>query len=266
MVTLVVQTPLIAILLVAVYYGCDPYSGPLMFCLAIAALWFGMFAAVRELVSEYGIYERERMLGLRIDTYIFSKIPLLWALASLQCVILVIIIYPTLALDGTLGMSGNLWRSVKMLWILCLTAAGGVSLGLVLSALSLLFGLATTSRTGVIASEVAMSFVPLALLPQVILGGPFYTYDEALGVTKALSKLTLSRWSLSALLSLEETGPRAFAKQLGMRGEGTLTSCGVIVILCLCMVTASVASMKYLELVAKRRGPAMQAGFRAGNK
>jgi ABC transport system ATP-binding/permease protein len=253
--TLALQAPLIGFLLMLVYYGCDPYSGALMFCLAIAALWFGAFAAVREIVAENAVYERERLLGLRIDAYVLSKLPLLCIISCAQSGILLVMIYPVLAIDNSLGVIGNLSRAFDMLGVVSLTAAGGVSLGLMLSALSLAFGRHTASRSGLVSGEAAMSLVPLALLPQVILGGPFYIYDEALWVTKVLSRLTLSRWSLSALLSLEETGPRAFAKQLGMRGENTAVSCCMIALMSLCLTATAAGIMKYLDVSAKNRIP-----------
>jgi hypothetical protein len=244
-VILFIQPPVIAGLLILVFHGCDPYSGVLMFCLAISALWFGAFSSVREVVLEYGVYRRERLVGLRITTYILSKLPLLYAISFAQSVILLLIIYPVLTVDWAMGMAGNLLRAIAMLCILFLTAAGGVSLGLMLSTLSLILGRRTASRMGMVSSEVAMSLIPIALLPQVILGGPFYVYNEAFWVTRILSKLILARWSLSALLSLEVTGPRAFALQLGMRGESTTMSCIVIALFCFVLTLIAIGLMKY---------------------
>ena len=244
---LIIQAPVIAGLLTLVFYGCDPYLGALMFCLTISALWFGAFSSVRELVSEHGMYLRERLVGLKVTTYILSKIPLLCAISFAQSVILLAIVYPILTTDWKMGITENLLRALVMLCILFLTATGGVSLGLMLSALSLILGQRTANRMGMVSTEVAMSLVPLVLLPQVILGGPFFVYDQAFWVTRILSKLMIARWSLSALLNLEETGMRPLAKQLGMRDESTTVSCIVIALFFFVLTFIAMWLMKHEE-------------------
>jgi hypothetical protein len=239
------QAPLIGGLLILVFHGCDPYSGALMFCLTISALWFGIFSSVREIVAEYAVYQRERLLGLSVSAYVFSKIPLLCVVSFAQSVVLLALVFPVLASDRTAATGENLLRVAAMLGILTLTAAGGVALGLALSALALILGRRTATRTGMMSSEVAMSLVPLALLPQIILGGPFYLYDEAWTITRWLSNLTLARWSLGALLSLETSGPRTFARQMGLRDASALASCGAIALLSGVYVLVTIAVMKW---------------------
>src|ERR1017187_6768303 len=132
------QAPLIGGLLILVFHGCDPYSGALMFCLTISALWFGIFSSVREIVAEYAVYQRERLLGLSVSAYVFSKIPLLCVVSFAQSVVLLALVFPVLASDRTAATGENLLRVAAMLGILTLTAAGGVALGLALSALALI--------------------------------------------------------------------------------------------------------------------------------
>jgi hypothetical protein len=45
----------------------------LLFVLAISAIWFGTINASREIISEKAIFERERMIGMKIIPYVFSK-------------------------------------------------------------------------------------------------------------------------------------------------------------------------------------------------
>jgi len=246
--TLILQAPFIGLLLVLVFHESKPYSGALMFSLAISALWFGVFSSIREIVSEQAIYHRERMIELKIPAYVFSKIPVLLAISLIQCLILLLIVYPGVAIVKELGIGANFSRMIAILLILFFTASTGVVLGLMLSALSVLLGKQTITRMGMTSSEVAMSLIPLALLPQVILGGPFIIFEKALWITKFGSKLMVSRWTLSALLNLERSGPRALAKQLGMRGESIVATCIVIGLFWLLFIVATMGLLKLQEV------------------
>jgi len=246
---LILQAPFIGSLLGLVFHKSDdPYSGALMFTLAISALWFGVFSSIREIVSEQAIYYRERMINLKIPAYVFSKIPVLFGMNLIQSLILLVIVYPWVAIDRQLGMGANLSRMVAMFFILLLTASAGVAFGLMLSALSILLGKQTQSRMGMSSSEVAMSLIPLALLPQVILGGPFIIYERALWLTKVGSKLMVSRWTLSALLNLERSGLRDMAKRLGMRDERIIVSCAVIALFGILLLLATMGLLKLQEV------------------
>jgi hypothetical protein len=253
---LILQAPFIGLLLVLVFHEMDPYSGALMFTLAVSALWFGVFSSIREIVSEQAIYYRERKIGLKIPAYVFSKIPVLFALSFIQCLILLLLVYPGVAIDKELGISANFSRMIAILLILFLTTSTGVVLGLMLSALSILLGKQTITRMGMTSSEVAMSLLPLALLPQVILGGPFIIFEKALWITKIGSKLMVSRWTLSALLNLERSGPRTMAKQLSMRGESIITTCIVIGLFWLLFIVATMVLLKLQEVdIGKKLQP-----------
>ena len=77
------------------------------FMAMFAALWFGTSNAVREIVDEQTIYRRERQTGLKIPSYIFSKLTLLGFVALVQCISVVVIL---LAVNRALGYGeiGNL--------------------------------------------------------------------------------------------------------------------------------------------------------------
>ena len=160
---------------------------------------------------------------------------------------MLVVVYPVLLADTGTGAFENAFRAAWMYIILVLTAVGGVGLGLMLSALALNLGQTTASRAGFISSEVAMSLVPVALLPQIVLGGPFFLYGKAFIMTRLLSKLMVARWSLSASLSLEGDGPQTLARQLGMRGETTAVSCLVILGLCLAKLITTMVLIRYAE-------------------
>jgi ABC-type multidrug transport system ATPase subunit/pSer/pThr/pTyr-binding forkhead associated (FHA) protein len=123
-----------------------------LFFLVIAAVWFGTSNAAREIVSERAIYRRERMVNLGLANYVFSKFVLLSLFCVLQCTILLGIVF------FALGFNGGLVAFGIELGVLIITAMTSVALGLLLS-------------TMVSSSEAATSLTPIALIPQVVLGG-----------------------------------------------------------------------------------------------
>ena len=131
------------------------------FILGLAALWFGCSNAVREIVAEWRVYQRERMVNLKLGPYIASKLTTLSALCLFQCTILLVIVHYGAGLKGD-------WFST--FGILFLASSVGVALGLVISAIA---------RT----SEVAVAMLPLVILPLLIFGGdcqPIYKMHPSL--------------------------------------------------------------------------------------
>jgi len=125
---------------------------PALFFMVVSAIWFGTSNAAREIVSERAIYARERMVHLSATNYIASKFIVLSLLSILQCGALLSLLWFLLDLRGGAPAFGT------ELGILCLTAICSVALGLLIS------GLVKTS-------EAAMALTPIALIPQVVLGG-----------------------------------------------------------------------------------------------
>lgn len=129
-----------------------PDHAPALFFLVVAAVWFGTSNAARELVSERAIFRRERMINLSVLNYVLSKFLVLCGLCIAQCTILLSIVFLAL------GLAGGFSAYAATLQVLILTACCSVALGLLLSAVV---------RT----SEAAMALTPIALIPQVVLGG-----------------------------------------------------------------------------------------------
>jgi ABC-type multidrug transport system ATPase subunit/pSer/pThr/pTyr-binding forkhead associated (FHA) protein len=123
-----------------------------IFFLVLAAVWFGTSNAAREIVAERAIYLRERMVNLGLVNYVLSKYLLLAMFCVLQCTCLLGIVFPALGLPGGAQAFG------EMLGSLIATSLSAVALGLLLS-------------TVVGSSEAAMALTPIALIPQVVLGG-----------------------------------------------------------------------------------------------
>lgn len=202
---LVAQAPVVALLIVLVFARqvggptARPEQwqevvaglGPATFILGLAALWFGCSNAVREIVGEWPVYRRERMVNLRLGPYIASKLTVLAGLGLYQCAVLLAIVRHGMDLVGD-------WPS--MLGILVLAAAVGTALGLLMSALA---------RT----SEVAIALLPLAILPLLIFGGALQPPHKMHPTLQRTCDLFPSRWAFEALMVLESDGrPRAPAQ------------------------------------------------------
>jgi hypothetical protein len=123
-----------------------------VFFLTVSAVWFGTSNAAREIVRERSIYLRERMVNLGIVNYVMSKFVLLSFLCVLQCALLLGIVF------FALGFNGGMMAFLQELAALTATAVTAVALGLLLS-------------TMVTSSEAAQALTPIALIPQVVLGG-----------------------------------------------------------------------------------------------
>lgn len=127
------------------------HSGAAFF-LVVAAVWFGTSNAAREIVSERAIYQRERMVNLKLFNYVFSKFFLLSFFCIIQCTVLLGIVF------FALGFNGGPQAFAIELGTLIVTSMNSVAVGLIVSTL-------------VTSSEAAMALTPIALIPQVVLGG-----------------------------------------------------------------------------------------------
>jgi ABC-type multidrug transport system ATPase subunit/pSer/pThr/pTyr-binding forkhead associated (FHA) protein/ABC-type multidrug transport system permease subunit len=148
--------------------------------LALAASFVGMFAAAFELVRERAIYRRERMVNLRLRTYLGSKIVVLVGFAALQVLALLVVV----ALRVQVPYEGIMLPGPLELYItLLLTTIVGIMLGLFISAIAA-------------SSSSAIYIVLLAVFVQIIFAGVFF---ELPGITRIISFVTPTRWSVEAL-------------------------------------------------------------------
>ncbi len=123
-----------------------------MFFVVVSCVWFGTSNAAREIVTERSIYLRERMVNLSLVNYVFSKYVLLSFICIFQCATLLGIVFFTLGFEG--GPAAFVLELVAMVAV----AMNATALGLLLS-------------TMVASAEAAMALTPIALIPQVVLGG-----------------------------------------------------------------------------------------------
>ncbi len=207
---LLAQAPIIAMLLVLIFSGATRAEGDVaqlqrsgaatatvLFLMNIAAIWFGCSNAAREIVAEWAVFSRERMVGLGLASYIASKLGLLSLIGIVQCFFLLGIVRLGCRIDAP-------W---SLLFVcLFLSTLVGTSLGLLISALSR-------------SSEVAISLVPLAILPMVVLGGmmqPVHTMDQP---ARTLAHLVPSRWSFELAAGAEAKERPATANGAGDLAE-----------------------------------------------
>jgi ABC-type multidrug transport system ATPase subunit/pSer/pThr/pTyr-binding forkhead associated (FHA) protein len=123
-----------------------------MFFVVVSAVWFGTSNAAREIVTERAIYLRERMVNLKLVNYVLSKFLILSAVCVIQCAMLLAIVF------FSLGFEGGLPAFAMELTAMIAVAINATALGLLLS-------------TVVASAEAAMALTPIALIPQVVLGG-----------------------------------------------------------------------------------------------
>jgi ABC transport system ATP-binding/permease protein len=191
---LLAQAPVVAVLLVLVFgkqcraetttEGWPNVAGGVgtsLFLMGMAALWFGASNAVREIVGEWAIYRRERMVNLSIPSYVASKFTVLGTLSAIQCAILLAISYPGCALKSP-------WPILFLL--LLLASFVGVAIGLVLS---------SVART----SEVAIGLLPIVLLAMVILGGAMLPMHDMNVFPRLIGLANPARWAFEGLVVAE---------------------------------------------------------------
>jgi len=155
-------------------------SQTLLFIMALAAVLLGLFASAYEIVKERSVYQRERMVTLRIFPYIASKVIVLGIFALIQCLLLMIVIrfkvdYP--------GEGVFLPAPLEMYITLVLGTMAAITMGLLISAL------APNANT-------VIYLVLLVLFFQMIFAGVLFDLP---GITDHFSALTLTRWSMEGL-------------------------------------------------------------------
>jgi ABC-type multidrug transport system ATPase subunit/pSer/pThr/pTyr-binding forkhead associated (FHA) protein len=149
------QAPLVALLVALMAHSSPPNQVQTLFMMMFSALWFGCSNAVREIVDEQTIYRRERQTGLKIPSYILSKLTVLSFVAFVQCfsVVFICLLFRP-ALHLLLPEAGG------AILIMFLVALNGSLIGLLISAL-------------VSTPEKALTLFPLVLIPELLLCGLF---------------------------------------------------------------------------------------------
>ncbi len=155
-------------------------SQTLLFMMGLASVLLGVFASAYEIVKEQAIYQRERMVTLRLVPYLLSKVLVLSAFALIQCLLLLIVVglkveYP---FDGVI-----LPALLEMYITLVLGALVSIMMGLFISSL-------------VPNSNSVIYLILFLLFFQIIFAGVIF---ELPGPAGQLSRLTQTRWVIESL-------------------------------------------------------------------
>ena len=152
----------------------------LLFIMALASVLLGLFASVYEIVKERSVYQRERMVTLRIVPYIGSKVLVLGFFALIQCLLLMLVI--SIRVDYPQG--GVILPALAEMYItLVLSTLAAILMGLLISTL-------------VPNANTVIYIVFLVLFFQMIFAGVLFDLP---GITNQFSSLTLTRWSMEGL-------------------------------------------------------------------
>jgi ABC-type multidrug transport system ATPase subunit/pSer/pThr/pTyr-binding forkhead associated (FHA) protein/ABC-type transport system involved in multi-copper enzyme maturation permease subunit len=154
-----------------------------MFFVVVSCVWFGTSNAAREIVTERAIYMRERMVNLSLFNYVISKYIILSLVCIFQCAMLLGIVYVALGFNG--GPSAFALELVSMIAL----TMNATALGLLLSTL-------------VTTAEAAMALTPIALIPQVVLGGLMVPMTTN-AMLKPLMMIMPARWGFEGSIAQE---------------------------------------------------------------
>jgi ABC transport system ATP-binding/permease protein len=182
-------------------------SPTLYFVLVFSAVFFGCVNACREIVKEKVIFGRERLVGLQIPAYVASKFWILGIFGLGQALLFYLGLRYFLVLEG---------NPLLVLFTLYLSTLAGTALGLAISAF-------------VSADVMAMTLVPVALIPQMLFSKVVMPNKSLEGIVSWLEKLTLVKWSY---LSMEQLVSPSIDWGSVMQGWGMLVlmSAGLILL------------------------------------
>ncbi|MEV6959933.1 FHA domain-containing protein [Streptomyces sp. NPDC051207] len=158
--------------------------------LCVGGVLTGAANAVRELVKERVIYQRERAVGLSRSAYLMSKVVVLGTITVLQAVVLTLVALLGVDLSAPGGKGVLLPPLMEITLAVALLAFTAMMLGLLVSAL-------------VRKEEVTMPLLVLLAIVQVVFCGALLKLDGVPGLEQ-LSWLVPSRWALGAMAGTVE--------------------------------------------------------------
>jgi ABC transport system ATP-binding/permease protein len=203
------QAPLIGFL-IAMLYPRDvlalPDTSPtrsaqFIFLLVTAALWLGLIDSCREIVKERAIILRELAVGVRLDAQIVAKAVILFAIAVVQCVLLLAVVVVLRPFHSSFA------DFAEVFGLLVLTSWAMVGVGLLVS---------TVARS----VDQATSVIPLLLIPQLLFGGALVAFERMGTVIKVLADLTVSRWAFAGAGHAIDLNARLAGEPKAARSSG----------------------------------------------
>ncbi|MGW7357042.1 FHA domain-containing protein [Streptomyces sp. NPDC054802] len=160
--------------------------------LCVGGVLTGAANAVRELVKERPIYQRERAVGLSRSAYLMSKVVVLGTITVLQAIVLTLVALAGVDLGAPGGEGVLLPPLVEITLAVALLSFTAMMLGLLVSAV-------------VRKEEVTMPLLVLLAIVQVVFCGALLKL-AGVAVVEQLAWLVPSRWALGAMAGTIDLG------------------------------------------------------------
>jgi ABC-type multidrug transport system ATPase subunit/CRP-like cAMP-binding protein/ABC-type multidrug transport system permease subunit len=162
-----------------------------LFVGVIFSIFLGLTNSVRDIVGEKAIYNLEQKNRLQIIWYVLSKFVVLSVIAVIQATCFTLVGNYFLEIQGV---------SIEFIFYLSLVSILGAAFGLFLSSI-------------VSTSESVVNWIPIILIPQIILGGALIKFEDmsrnlylnAEAVIPEIGQMIPSRWTHEALVVLQAT-------------------------------------------------------------
>jgi hypothetical protein len=177
------------------------------FWIVFGAFFFGLTYGLLQICTERTILRRERLVGLRLDAYVASKVTVLLPFLALVVVAMLGVLR---LLDRLPGRPLSTYASIGLGLLLCSVAALGL-------------GLLTSAAVGNVSQ--ATLALPMLCFPAVLFSGAILPVNLMAGVGAAFSTVIPSRWAFEAIG--HDLGARRILAQGGSRlGPPLLASYG----------------------------------------
>jgi len=181
MLLIILQAPLLALLISMVADGqqFEQYemTKSLLFAMACSAFWIGILNSIQEICKERVILKREYMTGLRLDSYILSKVLVMGIVCAIQSFLLTTVF---VLLVGQPDSGVILGAYFEMLIVTFLTALAASAIGIFVSSL-----FKNADR--------AMTVAPILLMPQLLFSGLIFKLE---GASEFISWIATCRFSM----------------------------------------------------------------------
>ena len=183
MMLIMLQAPLLAALIALVADGQQfeqfEITRSLLFALSCSAFWIGILNSIQEVCKERNVLKREYMTGLRLDSYIVSKMLVMGLVCAIQSFMLTSVFAILVGLPNEGVVLG---AYSEILLTTFLTALAASAMGIFVSSL-----FKNADR--------AMTVAPLLLMPQLLFSGMIFRLE---GVSEIISWITVCRFSVGA--------------------------------------------------------------------
>jgi ABC-type multidrug transport system ATPase subunit len=150
----------------------------------VVALFMGLTVSAEEIIRDRKILKRESFLNLSWNSYLMSKITILFTLSAIQTLSFVLIGHLILEVE---------WRMILPFWLVLFSV----------SCMANVLGLNISSAFN--SAVTVYVLIPLLLIPQMILSGLLFRFDKLNNLISTKGKVPLiadfmaSRWAFEAL-------------------------------------------------------------------